>query len=347
MLHALRRAAGSPRVGLPALAGGLAFLGLWTKLVFAWTLPAAVLFAAMESRRTREPLARRLLQLGVFVLAWAVPTAILLVSKDEDGVPYYDIVRKGHISLEQTTQDLGLPPALLIGRFFANGAEILPRTLHLEGSPLDAAPLLLAAVLLTSAARAGPAPHAWLMLAAVTFASTVLTRSAWGPHHVAFTLFFVTVGLGLALAGLGARARLAAAAVVAVYWAFLSLRLPSATIQVDTSFGKDALLRGLSATGLDRRSVQVHTSWGTFYIAHLFAAADGVVLWAPGLSDRPEALSEVRRIAIETQRAIVEISLRPVQRIATRATLAAFGAPRRIEHYGEWQLVEFAEPARR
>ena len=77
------------------------------------------------------------------------------------------------------------------------------------------------------------------------------------------------------------------AVVVAAYWLSLVARWPAATIDPRDSLGKDRLLAFVRSSGLDHRSVQLHVSWGTYYIAHLFgdsyaAAAVGLLSDAVG-----------------------------------------------------------------
>jgi len=90
-------------VAWAVLAGLALFLGLWTKLVFAWWLPSVAVFTLAEARR-QGPLgavARRRLPALVAAAAFlALPTGLLLASVDRDGQPYAAALRKGGVSTE-------------------------------------------------------------------------------------------------------------------------------------------------------------------------------------------------------------------------------------------------------
>jgi hypothetical protein len=95
-LHAMRRALRAPpgvASAAWAAACGLAlFLGLWTKLVFAWWLPTVLAFTLEEARGRGLSLAelarRRAMALVAAVVFLAAPTALLLASTDVKGHAY-------------------------------------------------------------------------------------------------------------------------------------------------------------------------------------------------------------------------------------------------------------------
>ena len=95
-LAAARRTLAAPGPGAAAAwaagAGIAVFLGLWTKLVFAWWLPALAVFAFEEARRQGQSLAyvarRRAPAVLAGALAALLPTALLLASTDRDMRPY-------------------------------------------------------------------------------------------------------------------------------------------------------------------------------------------------------------------------------------------------------------------
>ena len=73
---------------LSAMASGLAlFLGLWTKLLFAWWLPAIVLLGQRELRTQGRPLREPAFPLLALALAAGLPTLVLLSSTDNEGHP--------------------------------------------------------------------------------------------------------------------------------------------------------------------------------------------------------------------------------------------------------------------
>ena len=49
------------------------------------------------------------------------------------------------------------------------------------------------------------------------------------------------------------------------FWASLALRLPTARVPAESSPDKDRLLAFVRERGLDRTTLQVHASWGTYY----------------------------------------------------------------------------------
>lgn len=344
-VRAALRAETRRRELLFAAAAGLAFfLGLWTKLVFAWTLPALLLFAWSESRRAPAASTRRSLWPAVTAsLAAALPSLLLLAAADADGARYVSIVREGNLSLSAFAGDLGLQPFLRLIRYVTDGCFALPRIVMLHHLPLDVAPLLLAASSLALAFGAATVRRL-LAMALVTGLVTLSTRSAGAPHHAAFAFFFVVAALGIAVEALRRRDRrlpVALAAAVSLYWLTLAARLPAAEIQADAGFGKDTLLRIVRREGLDRRTVVAHTSWGTYYIGLLFGDREQINLWAPALPAKPAAIAEVQKIAAAEGRGVALISLRREPDILTPAVLAALHAPVAERQFDGWSLVEF------
>jgi len=328
-----------------AAAGLCFFLGFWTKLVFAWTLPALLLFAWRERRDAALGAPRRWLPAAVAAVLGAVlPSLLLLSASDADGIAYFSILREGNFSVSASAHDLGLHPLERLSRYLTDGSYVLPRTLLLSHWSLDVAPLLLASATL-ALAWSRPKVRSVLAAALATAVPTLSTRSVWGPHHAAFTLFFLVGALGIAIEALRQRDRrapLLLGAAVFVYWLTLAARLPYAEIHADTSFGKDALLRHLRREHLDRTAVQAHTSWGTFYIGLLFGDKDQIILWTPGMPIKPEMIDDVKRIAAAERRGIAMVSLRREDQILTPAMHAALGAPSAERRFEGWWLVEFS-----
>jgi hypothetical protein len=331
-------AEGARSVAWAALSGLAVFLGFWTKLVFAWTIPALAIFAWMEG-----PLRRSLKAATIALAVAAAPSLLLLAAKDTEGVRYVNILQEGNFSVQASASDLGLHPFLRLSRYLYDGSAILPRTLALPRLPLDVVPLLLAATLLVLG-RQGVMVRRFAALALVTGLATLLTRSVWGPHHAAFAFFFLVGALASALEPLrrrGARLPAALGLVVGLYWLGIGARLPLADVRPDTSFGKDALLRFVRKDGVDRRAVLAHTSWGTYYIGLLFGDRQQINLWLPALPVRPEMIAEVQRIAAAERRGVAVVSVRREPNLLTPALLAALSAPIAEARFGEWTLVEF------
>ena len=136
--RAARRVPPSPRA---SLAGALLFLGLWSKLVFAWSLPDRGRLRAWRPRprrrldsgdaarpraRAREPLA-----------GLGLPTLLLLASVDGEGRPYFSSLRPGP-ALARRRRPRGAP------RPPRRGGASTPRSSRRATSccrsPLDAVP---------------------------------------------------------------------------------------------------------------------------------------------------------------------------------------------------------------
>jgi hypothetical protein len=340
-----RRARG---IALAAAAGVCAFLGLWIKLVFAWCLPAVVLFgthAAIAPAAERPaPRRRRLFRALAFGAALLLPSLLLLLSRDRRGDLYLNVAREGNLSLTARNRFA----ALRLGRYLVDGSDVIPRTLTLPSLPVDLLPALVALGLLAGACLA--ARHArgrlglWLGMAVLTFAASVVTRSVWGPHHLAFSLYFLVGALALALDSLRTVRRWApwaAGALVALYWGSLALRLPLAFVNTDTSFEKDRLLAYVRDHGLDADNVEVHANWGTFYISHLFGSPRQVVLFIERLPLQTEDLAEVRAMADRLGRGVLVITLRSPLNLDLPPVRAALGRPLQVRRFGRWWLYEF------
>ena len=141
-LLAIRRALAASRArgsAAWAAAAGLAlFLGLWTKLVFAWWLPVVALFVFEEARRqglSAPALARqRLPALLTGAALLAVPTALLLASVDRDGRRYAAALRQGGLSTEPEDVEA---VAVRLSAYVTDGSLAAPRNLLLPSSGLD------------------------------------------------------------------------------------------------------------------------------------------------------------------------------------------------------------------
>ena len=202
-LLAARRALEAPSARVSAAwaaAAGLAlFLGLWTKLVFAWWLPAVAVFVLEEARRQGPSLAaavrRRLPALVAGTAFLAVPTALLLASVDRDGRPYAAALRQGGLSAEP--EDVEAVAVRLV-QYVTDGSLVAPRNLLLPDSPLDVLPLLLSACLLVLGWRRAERRRelvTWALLAVATFAFVASSGYSRWPHHFAFPLLPLVLAL--------------------------------------------------------------------------------------------------------------------------------------------------------
>src|SRR5207245_4154369 len=158
--------------------------GIWVKLVFAWCLPALVLFGLFHARTTRGRLAAAIA--GSWAVAFALPTLALLAAETTDHRRYYEIVSVGRLSADP---DEAAVVGSRLGALLLHGAAVVPTTLQWPPIALDLLPALLAAAivargLLEPATRA--AVGLWSLCAASVFAIAVSSGRADAPHHVVF-----------------------------------------------------------------------------------------------------------------------------------------------------------------
>ena len=348
-LAAARRALASPRPGASAAwaaGSGLAlFLGLWTKLVFAWWLPAFLVFAVEEARRRGLSLAtlarRRAPTLLAGALAALLPTALLLASTDRDGRPYAAVLWRGNLSAEPGDVEA---VAVRLVRYVTDGSLAAPRNLTLPSWPVDLLPLVLSVALLGVGWRWSGRRReiaTWAGLSALTFAFVASSGYSRWPHHFAFPLLLLVFALALCVDRLPARWRFAVVLVVALFWATLVVRLPLAAYPVDSSPDKDRLLAAVREKGLDRSTLQLHTSWGTSYTAQLFGDPERMVVYARGAVEDPARLRQVAGLARGARRPLLLFSSRRWERLHTPEVEAVLGRPERTWQFGSWWAVEY------
>jgi hypothetical protein len=353
-LLAIRRALAAPRprasASWAAAAGASIFLGLWTKLVFAWWLPIVAVFALEDARRQGLSLGGlvkgRRAALLAGAVALVVPTVLLLASLDRDGRPYVEALRQGGLSTEPEDVEA---VAVRLSAYVTDGSLLAPRNVLLGSSVLDVLPLVVSVGLL-ALALARPARRreiaTWALLAAATFAFVAASGHSRWPHHFAFPLLPLVLALAIALDTLGARARLAAAALVVAFWASIGFRLGTARVPGESAPDKDRLLAFVRERGLDRRTLQVHASWGTYYVAQLFGDPERMLVYTRRIVDDPERLSQMADLAREKGRPVLLVSSRRWERLHTPAVEAAFGTPQHTWQFGPWWAVEYQPPRR-
>lgn len=341
-----RRAAtvGSMRESVVAatLAGLAVFLGLWTKLTFAWWLPALLLQGQREARAAR--LSSRGLAAGVLVLALAagLPTLFLLTSTDNEGRPYYASVTRARLSADPG-QSTGSGARL--SRYLLDASQAVARTLEFPPFPTDAFPVLLSAAILVWGFRARSELRGeillWVALFFLTFGLSLPSPFTQWPHHLVLAVVFLVMAVARVLDVLPARAFGASVLVVAIVWLSLGVRLPRATARLEASFEKDELLAFVRGRGLDQRMLQVHTSWGTYYIAQLFGDPERAVVYLKALPDDAPRLREVRRLADEIGRPLLLVSSRRQERIETPELLTVLGPPAETHRFGDWWAIVY------
>jgi hypothetical protein len=336
----LRRAAQGERPqALAAAAGFLCFLGVWTKLVFAWCLPGLALCAAAELAGRRADRRNAILSALAFFVALAGPTALLLLSRTADGTPYYEVLSVGRFSLE--ARSVGGTARGLLG-YLWNGSSIAPRSLVFPPSPADRLPLLTAALLVAFGLR-HPARRFVAIgsgAALLTFGVTILSGRALAAHHLAFALAFLLPALAAAIRALPRRGAALAAASVLLCWSSLGVRWSGARVDPHSDADKDRLLAWIRESGKDEGAVQLHSSWGTYYIAHLFGAREEIVLFSRKFAREPAYLEAARDLAAAEKRGVLLVSGEP-ERFRPEVAESVLGRPLAEQRFGHWRVLEY------
>jgi hypothetical protein len=336
-----RESAPGRRVALAACAGLIIFLGFFVKPIFLLFVPALGLFAWVTLKRSG--LVAWASSLLVGSLAFLLPALVLLLSTDRRGVPYYELIRVGGISLRwRSMADVGA----LMGGYFLCASSIVPRTLEFPRLAVDSLPALASVALVGTAliSKGRRSAALWLLMVLVTFGATLLVGAASEPHHFAFTMLFLTGLLGIALdeaRRLEKRLLPGVAILVLLYWGGLALRWPSVSVSPDTGSEKDQLLAFVRGSGLDKKTVQVHASWGTYYIAHLFGDKEQEVLFVDSPEAAPGVPRRLRELAGSQGRGILLISSRWPELKNAPTLRESWGAPRAIYSFGPWAAVEY------
>ena len=349
-LLAARRAldAGTVRraVAWATLAGFVLFLGLWVKLVFGWWLPAFALFALAGASRRASSVGeavrrwRRAILAGV--LALVLPTLVLLASVDREGRSYATAFRWSGISAEPDAVE---SVAVRLWGYIVDGSLLAPRNVEFPLSRQDVLPSLVTLGVLVLGLSRGASRRrevaGWALVAALTYALVAVSGHSRWPHHFAFPLVFLVMALAVALDNLGRRARLVTAVLVLVYWGSLAARLPAATVPPESAREKDQLLAFVRQQGLDRRTLQLHSSWGTYYIAQLFGDPARMLVYLRAAPDDGLELERFRDVARAHGRPVLLISARRWERLQTPQVGKALGPPLRSWEFGSWRAVEY------
>jgi hypothetical protein len=334
------------RVIYAAGAGLAAFLGIYTKLVFAWTVPALVLYTLrlLADRKARRGWMRD--ALAYLVLSAAICgglTLFLLLAKDPTGRHYARVRHEGETTL--SAHAFG-ENAMRLGEYAVNGAAIAPKTLELQATAIDALPGALALLLLGVG-------YWWrkdtrgqvvvlLSMAGSVFVIISTQANARWPHHFVYALVFVLLVLALVLESLRHTPYFMLCAVTTLaYWATIVGRLPSARIRPDTDQAKDELLAALRNTRIGSETVQVHVDWGTYYINHLFGPRDQAVAYIYNLQEREPDLQEIKAVALALGRGVLLYTSRPAQLRQAPAIVAALGRPIHEYHVGNWAALRY------
>lgn len=358
---AMNAPSGAAQLSLGVATGLAALFGIQMKPVFLWTAPALVLWALWLWRERSGTALPRWSALPwrpllAAALGLLLPLAWLLMAIDRDGHRFYQVASSGGLTLSPRTI---LNSVYWLGMLVTDSALFNKRVLSIPDSLLlDFVPCALSLLLLGLAwLRGSPAQRARLLLflaqAGVTFLVICTNASAWAPHHLVFALLFLVMALAEAIAQLAARppARwpLAAGLVCALYWATLVVRLPQAYIHRDTGFDKDRMVSWMLASGLDRDTVQLHSDWGTYYLAHVFGDERALVTtqllyWHP----RAEQRRDLERIRALAQRLGRDVLLVCMEATGTRddpLVRETLGEPVQVYRFDTWSITRF-RPAR-
>jgi hypothetical protein len=261
---------------------------------------------------------------------------------DREGRPYAAAFRRSGVSAEPAAVE---SVAIRLAAYVTDASLVAPRNLLLPSSPVDVLPALLSlSILGLGLARAAGRRRelvGWAALAVLTFGLVAASGHSRWPHHFAFPLLFLVMALAVALASLGQRARLATAALVLVYWTSLAVRLPAAFIPPESAREKDRLLAFVRAEGLDRSTLQVHSSWGTYYIAQLFGDPARMLVYLRAAPDDRPRLERFREVALAHGRGLLLISARRWERVQTPVVESVLGPPLRSWPFGDWRAVEY------
>ncbi len=320
--------------------------------MFGWWLPAFAVFALEEARRRSpslgEAVRRRWGAILAGLLALLLPTLVLLASVDRDGRPYAAAFRWSGVSTEPEAVE---SVAIRLGRYVTDASLVTPRNLTLPSSPVDVLPALLSVALLAlglvRAAGRRREVAGWALLSAVTYGLVASSGHSQWPHHFAFPLLLLVLALAVAVDALGRRARLVVAALVLAFWATLAARLPAGTSPPESSPEKDRLLAFVREEGLDRSTLQVHASWGTYYVAQLFGDPRRMLVYRRGAPDDPAGLEQLLDLARGRGRSLLLLSARRWERLHTPEVERVFGPPRRSWRFGTWWAVEYGPPSPR
>jgi hypothetical protein len=157
-----------------------------------------------------------------------------------------------------------------------------------------------------------------------------------------FALLFLVLALASALGppGHGLIPAGASAVLVGLFWASLLWRAPGVLIDPRSNFAKDRLLAWVRESGLDRSTVELHASWGTYYIAHLFGDPAQAVLFSRKFARDPGYLAQARELARSQGRGILLITGEP-ERLEKKVVEGALGPPLATHRFDNWWAWEY------
>lgn len=320
-----------------AAAGLALFLGVWVKIVFVVCLPGVAILAGVWAFRGGEghPKERLWRASGALLLTFVPLCILLLMSRTQDGAYYFEVARRGKVSLEP--EDVA-GVARGLSAYFTDASLAVPRVLSFSSSALDYLPGLGCLALLFLGRR-DVEVVAYAVASGSTFLLTGLSGRAREAHHAVFFITYLVLGMGRTLATIP-RARLLPPLVILFTWGSLALRARSAEVDPRRNFEKDALLREIRATHLDERTIQLHASWGTFYIAHLFGSPREAVLFSKKFPERRDLLQTAKRNADSLGRGLLIVTRKP-EALEGPVVTETLGPPLRVLREGNWTAAQY------
>ncbi|MDM7916765.1 MAG: hypothetical protein ACE15D_01465 [Candidatus Eisenbacteria bacterium] len=325
-----------------ALAGILAFLGCFLKLVFFWFAFPIAVFALILGWRSLARSARTRKAIVLAMAVFAVLTGVLLLSRTRTGAFYYHEFGKQVDQSAATT----IETAARMSAFFSDGTTFATRHLHIPRSFYDVFPLLLAAALIARALLWRKDRGAVLLAAGLgipVFAIMCASPKACHPHHAVLAMFFLVWGCAIAMRDLAGRPKAALFVAILLYWGALGLRLPRAEIDPLADFDKDRLLETIRSERLDAGAVQIHVGWGTYYISNLFGSRDQAVVYLDydrGIPERSE-LEIVKAKAEGLGRGILAVTDDPATFLESDCVHEVLGPPLRQTIMGHWGAIRY------
>ena len=180
------------------------------------------------------------------------------------------------------------------------------------------------------------------MAALLTLGGTLLRRETWGPHHFAYPLIFFGLACATALSTLRQKSRLffaLAALIILLCQASMWARMSGAELDPCVGADKDRLLAELRQRGLDRETIQVHTSWGTYYLAHLFGDRRQAVFYLRDPVEQRAELDRLAALASRLGRGVLVVSSDP--ETFSLEPLGRLGPPAARYASGPWEAREY------
>lgn len=293
--------------------GLLIFMGMWSKLTFGWFfLPLFIyfIFTLVETYRKKISSKIFILPLLTAVITCLIPSLWLFTAKNDQGLSY--------ISSNGSQLDLSRHSIThvihLITPYLLDGSLSVNRILSLTHHSYDILPVVLAILvgiwaLLERKTRSIALVS--LIGGGIMFGTMILFRATAHPHHIMLLMPFLALGIAQLLEILSKRQQLTFSLILLItagYWVTIAFRLPYASVSSTSNRPKDILLAQIRESGIESKTVQVHSSWGTYYIANLFGDHDQAVTFAYDIENSPDRLRSIKSDAQSLHREVLIIT---------------------------------------